>query len=121
MAGQTQAWLIGWGRSMKTKANYRGLLFGVFSYAIEKGEATNHPLRRTAPKRNKIRKSQGGLRFLTEKEFASTAWAAKDEADLITVAVGTGLRFGELTALWVEDIDVKRSRTRRVPFPYPDS
>jgi hypothetical protein len=75
---------------MKTKANYHGLLFGVFSYAIEKGEATDHPLRRTAPKRSKIRQSQGDLRFLTEEEFAITARAAKDEADLITVAVGTG-------------------------------
>jgi hypothetical protein len=30
-----------------------------------------------------------------------------DEADLLTVAVGTGVRFGELTALWVSDIDLK--------------
>jgi hypothetical protein len=55
-----KAWLIGWDRSMKTKANYHGLLFGVFTYAIEKGEATDHPLRRTAPKRSKIKQSQGG-------------------------------------------------------------
>jgi len=33
--------------------------------------------------------------------------------DLITVAVGTGLRFGEITALWVSDADLGR-RTLRV-------
>ena len=107
-----KAWLIGWDRSLKTKANYHGLLFGVFSYAIEKGEATDHPLRRTALKRSKVRQSQGDLRFLTEKEFAITARAAKDDADLVTVAVGTGLRFGELTALWAEDIDIKHKTMR---------
>jgi integrase len=33
--------------------------------------------------------------------------------DLITVAVGTGLRYGEVTALWVRDVDLTR-RTLRV-------
>jgi integrase len=107
-----KAWLIGWDRSLKTKANYHGLLFGVFTYAIEKGEASEHPLRRTAPKRSKIRQSQGDLRFLTESEFAAAARAARDDADLLTVAVGTGMRFGELTALWVEDVDLAHKTIR---------
>ena len=34
-------------------------------------------------------------------------------ADLLRLAVGTGLRFGELTALWVSDIDLAH-RTIRV-------
>jgi hypothetical protein len=29
-----KAWLIGWDRSLKTKANYHGLLYGVFGYAV---------------------------------------------------------------------------------------
>ncbi|HVQ90369.1 MAG TPA: hypothetical protein VMU51_04985 [Mycobacteriales bacterium] len=62
-----KAWLIGWDRSLKTKANYHGLLYGVFNYALEKGEVTQNPLRRTAPKRGKIRQSQADLRFLTDK------------------------------------------------------
>ncbi len=62
-----KAWLIGWDRSLKTKANYHGLLYGAFNYALEKGEVTQNPLRRTAPKRGKIRQSQADLRFLTDK------------------------------------------------------
>lgn len=108
-----KAWLIGWQRSPKTKANYHGLLFGVFTYGVERGEVTKHPLTRTAPKRSKIRQSQADLRFLTEAEFATVAEAAGDSADLLRVTVGTGLRFGELTALWVSDVDL-RQRTVRV-------
>lgn len=108
-----KAWLIGWDRSLKTKANYHGLLYGVFNYALERGEVTKSPLLRTAPKRSKIRQSQADLRFLGEREFVTTADAAGDEGDLLRVTVGTGLRFGEVTALWVSDIDL-RHRTIRV-------
>ncbi len=108
-----KAWLIGWKWSLKTKANYHGLLYGVFTYAAEHGEVAKHPLTRTAPKRSKIKQSQADLRFLTEAEFATVAQLAGDAADLLRVAVGTGLRFGEMTALWVSDVDL-RHRTVRV-------
>lgn len=94
-------------------ANYRGLLFGVFTYALERGEIGKHPLTRTAPKRSKIRQYQADLRFLTEPEFGIVARAASDDGDLLRVTVGTGLRYGELTALWVSDVDL-RHRTIRV-------
>lgn len=105
-------WLIGWKRSLKTKANYHGLLFGVFSYALEHHEVTQHPLRRTAPKRSKIKQSQADLRFLTEQEFAKTATAAMGNGDLLRVTAGTGMRYGEVTALWVSDVDLKRKTIR---------
>jgi len=108
-----KAWLIGWDRSLKTKANYHGLLFGVFNYALEKKAIDENPLRRTAPKRSRIKQSQADLRFLTEKEYTVAAAVAGNDADLLTVTVGTGLRFGEVTALWVEDIDLTH-RTIRV-------
>jgi integrase len=108
-----KAWLIAWPRSLKTKANYHGLLYGVFSYALERHEISHHPLTRTAPKRSRIKQSQGDLRFLTEAEFGVVARAAGDDADLLRVTVGTGLRYGEVTALWVSDVDL-RHRTLRV-------
>ena len=111
--GDVKAWLIGWDRSLKTKANYHGLLFGVFSYAVEQGWLTVNPCARTAPKRSRIKQSQADLRFLTEAEFATAARLAGEDGDLLSVAVGTGLRFGELTALWVSDVDLKH-RTIRV-------
>lgn len=108
-----KVWLIGWDRSMKTKANYHGLLTGVFRYAQERGLIGQVPTQRTAPKKHQIKASQADLRFLTEKEFAVTATAAADEADLLSVTVGTGMRFGEVTALLVSDIDLQH-RTIRI-------
>lgn len=107
-----KSWLMGWERSLKTKSNYHGLLFGVFNYAMEKGEVTLNPLRRTAPKRNKIKQSQADLRFLIENEFATVAASAKEDGDLLRVAVGTGMRYGEVTALWVSDIDLRHKAIR---------
>ena len=92
-----KAWLIGWDRSLKTKANYHGLLYGVFTYAVEQGFLTVNPCARTAPKRSRIRQAQADLRFLTEAELATAARVAGLDGDLFTVAVGAGLRFGELT------------------------
>jgi len=108
-----KAWLIDWDRSLKTKANYHGLLYGVFNYALEQGFLTVNPCARTAPKRSRIRQSQADLRFLTETELATAARVAGADGDLLTVAVGTGLRFGEITALWVSDVDLVH-RTIRI-------
>ena len=30
---QLKTWLLEWDRSLKTKANYHGLIYGVFAYA----------------------------------------------------------------------------------------
>ncbi len=110
--GDIKAWLIGWKRSPKTKANYHGLLYGVFNFALEQGFLTVNPCTRTAPKRSKIRQSQADLRFLAEEEFASVAKVAGTESDMLTVAVGTGMRFGEVTALWVSDVDLRHRSIR---------
>ena len=80
---EVKAWLIGWDRSLKTKANYHGLLYGVFNYAVEQGYLTANPCARTAPKRSRIRQSQADLRFLTEAEFATAARVAGENADLL--------------------------------------
>lgn len=105
-------WLIGWDRAPKTKANYHGLLFGVFNFALEQGFITVNPCLRTAPKRSKIKQSQADLRFLTEEEFTLAAKTAKENADILTVTVGTGMRFGEVTALWVSDVDLRHKTIR---------
>ncbi|MFO6453364.1 MULTISPECIES: tyrosine-type recombinase/integrase [unclassified Aeromicrobium] len=107
-----KAWLIDWDRSIKTKANYHGLLFGIFTYAKEEGQVDENPCARTAPKRSRIRQSQADLRFLTEDEFRIAAQLAADAQDLLTLTVGTGLRFGEVTALWCSDIDLEHGTVR---------
>ena len=60
-----------------------------------------------------MRQSRPEVRFLTEAECEAAVRLAGQYGDLITVAVGTGLRFGEITALWVSDVDLTR-RTIRV-------
>jgi hypothetical protein len=77
-----KAWLINWDRSLKTKANYHGLLYGVFNYALEQGFLTVNPCARTAPKRSRIRQSQADLRFLTEAELATAARVAGTDGHL---------------------------------------
>ncbi len=105
-------WLIGWDRSLKTKANYHGLVHGVFGYAVKRGYLAANPAVGTAPRQSRVRQSRPELRFLTEAELSTAARLAGAYGDLLVVAVGTGLRFGELTALWVGDVDLARATVR---------
>ena len=107
------AWLIDWDRSLKTKANYHGLIHGVFAYAVKRGCLATNPGVGTAPKLSRIRQARPELRFLTERELRTAVRFAGPQGDLLVVAVGTGMRFGELGALWVSDVDLER-RTIRV-------
>lgn len=107
-----KAWLIDWDRSLKTKANYHGLLFGVFNYAAEQDHVTVNPCARTAPKRSRVRQSQAELRFLAEEELRTAVRLAGKHGDLMTFAVSTGLRFGEVTALWCGDVDLVHGTVR---------
>lgn len=100
-------------RALKTKANYHGLIHGVFAYALRLGWITTNPAVGTAPKRSRVRQARPELRFLTEKELSRAVALAKTYGDLIAVAAATGLRFGEITALWVSDVDLA-ARTLRV-------
>lgn len=106
-------WLIDWDRSLKTKANYHGLIHGVFAYAVKQGWLAANPAIGTAPKRSRVKQSRPELRFLSEREFERVAELAGRYGDLLRVAVGTGMRFGEITALWVGDVDLEH-RTIRI-------
>jgi hypothetical protein len=98
-------WLIGWDRSLKTKSNYHGLMHGVFAYAAKQGWVETNPAVGTAPKMSRVKQSRPELRFLTETELARAVELALSYGDLLSVAAATGLRFGEITALWVIDVD----------------
>lgn len=112
-AGDLKEWLIDWDRSLKTKANYHGLIHGVFAYAVKQGWLATNPAIGTAPKRSRVKQSRPELRFLSEREFERVAELAGRYGDLLRVAVGTGMRFGEITALWVGDVDLEH-RTIRI-------
>ena len=105
--------MIDWDRSLKTKANYHVLIYGVFENAVRRGWMSANPAVGTAPRMSRVKQSRPELRFLTERELQRAVRLAGPYADLLTVAVGTGMRFGELGALWVSDVDLER-RTIRI-------
>jgi integrase len=109
---QLKTWLIEWDRSLKTKANYHGLIYGVFAYAVKRGWLAANPAIGTAPKQSRVKQSRPELRFLTEQELETAVRLAKRHGDVLAVTAGTGLRFGELSAWWVTDVDVDRGTVR---------
>ena len=111
--GDLKEWLIDWDRSLKTKANYHGLIHGVFAYAVKQGWLTVNPAIGTAPKQSRVKQSRPELRFLNERELDRAVELAGWYGDLLRVAVGTGMRYGEISALWVGDVDLEH-RTIRI-------
>jgi integrase len=97
--------------SPKTIANYHGLLFAIFKNAVGKELIARNPCEGTKlpPVDDDTEDDQDKV-FLTEPEFALLRECMHaDSQDLITVAVGTGLRWGELTALKVKDLSLDAS------------
>ena len=111
------------GSSPKTIANWHGLLFQVMQRAVDEGHRAHNPCKTTGralPKRDAYRIEEDKV-FLTEAEFALiadamwpglpdpdragalTAVGRPEDRDLLIVAVGTGARWGELTALTTAD------------------
>src|SRR4051795_7209754 len=96
------------GASPKTIANYHGLLAAVFKSAVEKGLIARNPCEGVKlPPIDDDTEDDDDKVFLTEKEFALLR-LCMDEADrdFLTVSVGTGLRWGELTAIKVKDLSL---------------
>jgi integrase len=95
------------GASPKTVANYHGLLAAIFKDAVHKGLIAKNPCEGVRLPAQESAEDDGDKQFLTEDEFALLLAATHpDSRDLLTVAVGTGLRWGELTALRVEDLQL---------------
>lgn len=96
------------GASPKTIANYHGLLAAMFKGAVEKGLVTRNPCEGVKlPPIDDATEDDEDKTFLTEQEFAALRRCMHvDDRDFLTVAVGTGLRWGELTALKAKDLDL---------------
>jgi integrase len=96
------------GASPKTIANYHGLLAAVFKSAVEKGLIARNPCEGVKlPPIDDDTEDDDDKVFLTEKEFALLALCMHEaDRDFLTLAVGTGLRWGELTAIKVKDLNL---------------
>lgn len=99
--------------SAKTLANLHGLLYAIFQSAVE----AQPQLRAANPcARTRLPRVDDGIEdemvFLEREEFAYVRAAMAtickgDAVDLIDLMVGTGLRWGEISALQVRDITVR--------------
>ncbi|MFF3989097.1 tyrosine-type recombinase/integrase [Streptomyces sp. NPDC001797] len=99
--------------SPKTLANLHGLLYSVFQSAVE----AQPQIRAANPcSRTRLPRVDDGIEdemvFLQREEFtllrtAMGTLCKGDAVDLIDVMVGTGLRWGEISALQVRDITLR--------------
>jgi len=124
------------GARPKTIANYHGLLYMIMSAAVQRGLRPGNPCAGTRlPDRySPDAEGDGDVVFLTEKQFALIAEAmfpavkvpavlrtrsgrlpgdsvglcagTVEDRILLQVAVGTGLRWSELTALQLQDLEL---------------
>jgi integrase len=94
------------GASPKTIANYHGLLSAIFKDAVQKGTVGRNPCEGVKlPAVDDDTETDEHKTLLSEDDFALLRECVDpDSRELLTVAVGTGLRWGELTALRLEDL-----------------
>jgi integrase len=98
------------GAAPKTIRNYHGLLFSLMEHAIEEGKLrADNPCRKTRlPEPDGFDDEDGSetITFLDEAEFDLIFEGMAfdpDAQDLILVDIGTGLRWGEISAVEVRD------------------
>lgn len=89
--------------SAKTIRNRHGLLFAAMAAQVDKGNIASNPCAKT-----KIgRTERGEMTILSRDELAAVVDAIGQHwRPLVITLAGTGLRFGEATALQVRDIDL---------------
>jgi integrase len=108
------------GRSPKTIKNAIHMLSAAMNYAVDEGMIARNPCRRV--KLPKARLDEHEPRFLTHEEFGALAARVPDQyRPLVTLLVGTGLRWSEATALQSRHVNVMngtvtvRQAWKRVP------
>jgi integrase len=84
-----------------------GVLASVLDIAVKDRRIPNNPARGVD---NLPRKHRKAHRYLSHEEVERLAVAAGEHSALVYLAAYTGLRWGELTALRVRDVDALRRR-----------
>lgn len=84
-----------------------GVLASVLDLAVKDRRIPNNPARGVDNLPRKVRKAH---QYLSHEEVERLAVAAGEYSTLVYVAAYTGLRWGELTALRVRDVDARRRR-----------
>lgn len=112
----TEADLMLWRRKttygLKTQANYCIPIMAAFRLALKQRLITHDPSTDLSPSNRQIEAHAAVRAALTEKQFATLLNATGDWTAFIVMLCTTGLRFGEITALWVGDIDLDQRSVR---------
>lgn len=95
------------GLSGKTISNMHGFLSSVYKAAMRRGLVTSNPCDGTRVPKTERRE----MTFLTEVEFATFLSCVRPDArDMVICMPFTGMRFSELAALQVRDVDFNAAR-----------
>lgn len=116
-------WVLTFGRppyskAPKTVSNYHGLLAAAMDWALGKGLVQVNPCLGTKlPRRDIWIDGEDESKALTPEEYA-LLWRGmhSDSRDFIDVAAGSGLRFGELTALCSSSTNVRWMGGRAINY-----
>ncbi len=109
-------WIIGFQRGPKTIHNYHGLLSAGYHWGHGKGLCPANPCHGTRRLRADVGTDEDddAVNFLTREQYGILLGGFPVAMHpFLNVAVGTGLRFGEITALWPKDFDFTK-RTLKV-------
>jgi integrase len=112
---QLKTWLIEWDRSLKTKANYHGLIYGVFAYAVKRGYLAANPAIGTAPKQSRVKQSRPELRFLTERELETAVRRFHDHHNAVSRSAWPSARHSPDMAINSEVVIIHPDRTPKGP------
>jgi integrase len=109
-------WIVADKRAPKTIANWHGFLSAGMEWAVGKRLVEANPCKGSKLPRTDVGTDEDGddVHWLTPEQYEILlSCLAVDVRAMVEVAVGTGLRFGELTALMPMDVDLTK-RTLRV-------
>ncbi|TFB84466.1 site-specific integrase [Cryobacterium algoricola] len=96
------------GRSATTVLRIYGVLAAILDVAVKDRRIPSNPARGvTLP-----RKTKGQHAYLSHRQVALLAQNSRQQSTLILVLAYTGLRWGEVTALRIRDVDTVRRRIR---------
>ena len=114
---QVRLWVLAYGekKSPKTVANAQGLLSTVFASAIEKGYRPDNPAKGVGLP-DALREE---MVFLTTGEFARLlSYIPLQWHPLVETIAGTGMRWGEVTALMWRNVDLDATDIEGRPAPH---
>jgi len=124
--GDVDAWLLGLGVAAQTRLNYRRVAGAMFNFAMERGWATENPVKKS----HKVKVPEPSPEIFTVAEArALLRWCHPSILPAVVLGLFSGLRTTELHSARWEHIDLaqalvtvppkKKNQTRHAPITAP--